>query len=313
MIIKNWAVAHAASQPWANTPYDQPVFNKNQRQGGNMKKWIARLLCCLLLICAFPPISSSTGAEKMSAEKTAPVWKNVPDPTLSSTDPELHEIYQNLIAGEIMPGKGLDGRHKMFVTLAALVAQKALADLERNVEVALDAGLSPLEIRETVYQIAPYVGLAAAAGALEKANAVFRMRNINLPLEPQGTVSRESRFKDGLALQQQIFGKDLIEKMQQNAPQGQKELIVNHLSAWCFGDFYTRKTLDLKIRELVTFTAIVALGGCDPQARAHAQANISVGNSKQDLVDALVTVLPWLGFPRTLNGLAAVNAAIPEK
>lgn len=101
--------------------------------------------------------------------------------------------------------------------------------------------------------------------------------------------------------------------MQANALKGQEAIMTNYLSAFCFGDFYTRKTLDLKMRELLTFSAIVSLGGCAPQAKAHAAANINVVNTKQNLVDALATMLPVIGFPRTLNGLAAVNEAVSEK
>lgn len=247
-----------------------------------------------------------------ATEKSLSTWKNIPNPDLAQTDPEIAAIYQNLIANEIMERGSLNDRQKMLVTIAALSAQKATADLERNAALALDKGVLPLEIREAVYQIAPYIGLSAETAALNAINAAFKAKNIKLPLENQGTVNADSRFKDGLALQHKIFGREHINKMQENAPEGQKDLIVNYLSAWCFGDFYTRKTLDLKIRELITFSAIVALGGCDPQAKAHAQANISVGNTKQNLIDALAVMLPWLGFPRTLNGLAAVNAAIPE-
>ena len=63
--------------------------------------------------------------------------------------------------------------------------------------------------------------------------------------------------------------------MNASAPADQKH-INDYLSANCFGDYYTRKVLDVKERELITFTAIVTLGGCEPQAKAHAAANISV-------------------------------------
>lgn len=66
------------------------------------------------------------------------------------------------------------------------------------------------------------------------------------------------------------------------------------------------------MRELVVFSAIVSLGGCNPQAKAHAAANIGAGNGKQDLIDALAVLLPYIGFPRTLNGLAMVNEAAPN-
>ena len=82
---------------------------------------------------------------------------------------------------------------------------------------------------------------------------------------------------------------------------------------FCFGDVYTRKGLDLKNRELLTFSILSALGGCENQVKAHVQGNINVGNSKRNLIDALAQSLPYIGFPRTLNALACVNAVVPEE
>lgn len=231
---------------------------------------------------------------------------------LAITDPELAAIRDRLIWGEIASKGTLDDKQRELVAIAALAAGQAMATLGIHVEAALNAGAKPVEIKETAYQIAPYIGFPRSEEAIALINRIFEKRGIKMPLEPQGTVSEESRFRDGLAVQKKIFGAGNIEKMQANAPKGQQEIVTNYLSAYCFGDFYTRKGLSLEMRELVTFSAIVALGGCDPQAKAHAAANISVGNSKQNLVDALAAMLPYIGFPRTLNGLTAVNAAVQE-
>jgi len=94
--------------------------------------------------------------------------------------------------------------------------------------------------------------------------------------------------------------------MRANAPAELKH-IQDYLSACCFGDFYTRGTLDLKMRELITFCAICCLGGCEPQAKAHAGANLSVGNTRETLIDALTQCLPFIGFPRTLNALTCLE------
>ena len=83
---------------------------------------------------------------------------------------------------------------------------------------------------------------------------------------------------------------------------------MDYLSSWCFGDTYTRRGQDLKMRELLTFAAISALGGCESQVKSHVQGNLNVGNSKQMLIDTLAQMLPFIGFPRTLNALACVNA-----
>lgn len=85
------------------------------------------------------------------------------------------------------------------------------------------------------------------------------------------------------------------------------------LSGFCFGDTYTRTSLSLKERELLTFVVIAAMGGCEPQVKAHAGGNISVGNTRKMLIDCLVIMVPYIGFPRTLNALAMVNEAAPAK
>ena len=119
-------------------------------------------------------------------------------------------------------------------------------------------------------------------------------------------MTEETRFEKGLAVQQEIFGADNINNMRAAAPEELKH-IQDYLSAYCFGDFYTRGTLDLKMRELITFCAICCLGGCEPQAKSHAGANISVGNTREMLIDAVTQCLPFIGFPRTLNAISCIN------
>lgn len=63
--------------------------------------------------------------------------------------------------------------------------------------------------------------------------------------------------------------------------------MIDDLSGWCFGDFYTRKGLTIAERELATFCTIAALGGCEAQLSAHAAANLRCGNTKANLIDAL--------------------------
>ena len=100
--------------------------------------------------------------------------------------------------------------------------------------------------------------------------------------------------------------------MNASAPADQKHINYN-LSANCFGDFYTREGLDLKERELITFTAIIAMGGCEPQAKAHVTGNLAVGNTRQQLLDAVTIALPYIGYPKTLNAIAAINSIVPAK
>ena len=65
------------------------------------------------------------------------------------------------------------------------------------------------------------------------------------------------------------------------------------------------------MRELLTFSMLVALGGCDAQAKGHVAANLKVGNDRARLIDVLTQLLPFIGYPRTLNGLKAVDEVAP--
>ena len=126
----------------------------------------------------------------------------------------------------------------------------------------------------------------------------------------QKTTDEENRFEKGLAVQVEVFG-DVIAKLRQNAPANQVHM-QDYLSAFCFGDFYTRSGLDLKTRELLTLCIINALGAAESQLKAHVQGNKKVGNNKETLIAVITHCLPYVGFPRTLNALACINEIIPE-
>lgn len=85
-----------------------------------------------------------------------------------------------------------------------------------------------------------------------------------------------------------------------------------YLSANCFGDYYTRKGLDIKTRELLTFSMILSLGGCEPQLKGHIQGNLNVGNDKELLLSVVTQLLPYVGYPRTLNAIRCINEVVPE-
>ncbi len=119
----------------------------------------------------------------------------------------------------------------------------------------------------------------------------------------------EDRLAKGIEVQTAIFG-DVIAKMHADVAENEKALMIRDLSGFCFGDFYTRFGLSIADRELVTFSAIAGLGGCEPQLKAHTAACAKEGLTRQNLIDALEIAVPFLGFPRTLNALAVVKNII---
>jgi len=52
---------------------------------------------------------------------------------------------------------------------------------------------------------------------------------------------------------------------------------------------------------------LISMGGCEPQARGHVAANLTVGNDRGVLLSVITQLLPFIGYPRTLNALAVIN------
>jgi 4-carboxymuconolactone decarboxylase len=227
-----------------------------------------------------------------------------------ATDPDFQDILNHFIFGEVFYQGNLDDKQRELITLVVLATNQTLPQLKAHVSAALNVGLTPVEIKEAVYQCAPYIGFPKTLNAITEVNESFKAKNIALPIESQTTVDEDNRFDKGLAVQVEIFG-ETIAKMRENAPSNQKHM-QDYLSTFCFGDFYTRGGLDLKTRELLTLCIVSSLGGAEGQVKAHVQGNKNVGNDKETLITAITHCLPYMGFPRTLNALACVNEIIPE-
>lgn len=220
-------------------------------------------------------------------------------------DEELMEILLNFNFDEVLQHENLDERTRQMVILACTIASQTPKRYEVFVKAALNVGVQPIEIKEILYQSIPYVGVLKVLDLLEPTNKIFEERGIKLPLEKQGTTTLEDRFEKGLAVQKSIFG-DAIDQGYKNSPEDQIH-IQKFLSDNCFGDYYTRNGLDLKTRELITFTLLISQSGLEPQVKGHIQGNLNMGNNKQVLIDTVTTLLPYIGYPRTLNAIRCIN------
>lgn len=230
--------------------------------------------------------------------------------TLAVTDPELIDIFDNFAFDEVLRHSDLDARTRLMIQLAAIIAAQGVREYRAMAGAALDIGVTPVEIKEIVYQAVPYVGMAKLIDFIHATNEVLTERGVSLPLPGQSTTTPETRAEKGLAVQKRIVGSDVVEKLYASAPEDQQH-IQHYLSANCFGDHLARTGIDIPTRELLTFCMLVALGGCDPQVKGHVAANIHVGNSREHLIDVVTQLLPFIGYPRALNGLRAIDEVAP--
>jgi len=224
---------------------------------------------------------------------------------LQKTDPELIEIFDNWAFGDVIADSPMDVRTRLLMQLGAIIACHATREYRVMLGAALEVGVTPVEIKEVVYQAVPYLGMARVYDFLDITNQVLVERGVALPLPPQSTTTVETRLDKGMEAQRRLFG-DGIDRLYAESPKDQLH-IQRYLTAHCFGDHYTRAGLDLAKRELLTFSMLAALGGCEPQLAAHVVANLAVGNDRKTLVTTVSQLLPFIGYPRTLNALKMIN------
>lgn len=229
---------------------------------------------------------------------------------LQVTDPELIEIFDNFAFDEVLSHGDLDDKTRLMTLLAALIASQALGEYKIMLRGALNLGVTPVEVKEIVYQAVPYCGIAVVLDFLHATNEILESCGVQLPLEGQSTTSPGTRFEAGLALQKTIFG-EVIEKMYAASPESHAH-INRYLAGNCFGDYYTRTGLGLAMRELLTFSMILSLRGCEAQLKGHIQGNLNLGNDQGTLLSVITQLLPYVGYPRTLNAIRCLDTVVRE-
>ncbi len=89
--------------------------------------------------------------------------------------------------------------------------------------------------------------------------------------------------------------------------------LARYVVEFPYGDIYTRPGLDLKIRELVTISAITTMGGADNQLKSHIRGALNVGCTKEEILEVIIQMAVYAGFPRAINGVLAAKEVFGEE
>lgn len=225
--------------------------------------------------------------------------------SMCDDDAEYAQIIKQFIDNQLLTHIKLSDKEVMLVVLSTLITNQSTKLYQEMLHEALKI-LTPIEIKETIYQSTIYIGLTKSYEFLELTNKHLKDKNIDLPLESQKTISYQDRLETGYNLQVRNFTKEFIDSSIENTPDNQKH-VWDLISSFAYGDFYTRGGLTDSERELITFAFILSLRGCENQLKIHAIGNIKTGNDKEKLIDTITILIPFIGFPRMHNALAIIN------
>ena len=120
--------------------------------------------------------------------------------------------------------------------------------------------------------------------------------------------SRFERGADMLARIDGEMGEAVVASLADIAPD-----FARYLIEFPFGDIYSRPGLDLRAREIATIAALTAMGNAQPQLKVHIQAGLNVGLSRDEIVETIMQMAVYAGFPAALNGLSAAKEVFADQ
>ena len=225
--------------------------------------------------------------------------------TGQGTDPEMMDILQKFIFGEVFQTGELTLKQREMITCITLATMQTLPQLEAHAGAALNVGVTPEELREVMYLTAPFIGFPKMLNAVATVNEVFKERGISLPLEKQGTVTEETRHETGKAIQDKQYPRG-VSSVMSGMPGDMGKNVEQFLTDYFFGEIYSRGALDLQTRELLGYCVLATLEA-ESQLHSHYHGNINAGNSPETLTAAVIQCLPYIGFPAAIKALRIIK------
>ena len=225
--------------------------------------------------------------------------------TGQGSDPEMMDILQKFIFGEVFTTGDLSLKQREMITCVTLATMQTLPQLKAHAGAALNVGVTPLELREAMYLTAPFIGFPKTLNAVSTVNEVFKERGISLPLENQTTVTEDNRHEQGAAIQDKLYHGG-ISGVLSGIPGNLDEDVSRFLTDYFFGEIYTRGTLDIPTKELLGYCILTTLEA-ESQLQSHFHGNIKAGNSPQTVASAVIQTLPYIGFPAAIKALRIIK------
>ena len=225
--------------------------------------------------------------------------------TGQGNDPEMMDILQKFIFGEVFATGDLTLKQREMITCITLATMQTLPQLKAHAGAALNVGVTPEELREVMYLTAPFIGFPKMLNAVGTVNEVFKERGISLPLEKQGTVTDDTRHEAGKAIQDTLYPGGISGAMA-GIPGDMGKEVEKFLTDYFFGEIYSRGALDLQTRELLGYCVLTALEA-ESQLQSHYHGNMKAGNTPEVLTAAVIQCLPYIGFPAAIKALRIIK------
>jgi 4-carboxymuconolactone decarboxylase len=207
--------------------------------------------------------------------------------------PALAAYSENALFAGVWQGDGFSTRDRALVTLAAMVTRHETGRMAEHVALALDAGITPSEISETITHLAFYCGWGSAVAAAEATAPVFAERGVASADLPAAERELLPLDEEAEAARQQM-----VQNTYGEVSQG----VVDTTEALLFRDLWLRPALAPRDRSLVTVAALIAAGQPE-QITFHLNRAMENGLTQEEAGEMLAHLAFYAGWPRVFSAM----------
>ncbi len=255
----------------------------------------------------------------MESEKYKIGWKKLKEvdgiageavvESLNEIAPDLGKYIIEYEFGDVYSRTGTSLKQKEVAVVAALTAMgNAVPQLKVHVNGAINVGCSIEELVEIMIQMSVYCGFPAAINGITVLKEVIKERDIKF--NPISKNSGENRFKIGTKWLEKLEEghiQELKEKLDPIAPD-----MMNYIIGHAYGSVYSRKNLEASFRQIATISALTVKGTAQTQLAFHVKAGLSVGLTKEEIIETMILMSVYAGFPAAINGLNVAKDVFKE-
>nr|WP_321458299.1 carboxymuconolactone decarboxylase family protein [uncultured Cohaesibacter sp.] len=228
--------------------------------------------------------------------------KTIPG-AVASVSPALQAYSENHLIGKVWADETLAARDRALITFAALMTRHETENLSRFVELALNAGVTPLELSETITHLAFYTGWGNATAAAEAAAPVFEARGVKredlAPVETDLLPLDEVTEANRQAFVSSTFGEVSLG-------------VVRDTEKLLFRDLWLRPGLAPRDRSLVTVAALIAAGQPE-QMTFHLNKAMDNGLTEAEAGEVLSHLSFYAGWPKVFSAMPVAKEVFASR
>ncbi|MBV1905316.1 MAG: carboxymuconolactone decarboxylase family protein [Pseudomonadales bacterium] len=240
---------------------------------------------------ALDTLTKMVGGDDAKAKRFAQSMENNMGPLGSFT--------LDFAMGSLWSRPELNRRDRSIATIASLVCQKALPELQFHVRAGLNHGLSADEIQEIAIHLCAYAGFPTAIESMKVMDEIFEAQGTSASKDVAKPQDDQERLPTGVDIFSGIRGKDMSH-LAKGDPGEIMGLIGKHAMEWAFGEVWSRPQLSRRDRSILVVAALTTLGKPD-ELEIHMPAALNHGVTEIELKELVAHLIAYTGFPATVE------------